>query len=182
MCGSKVEQGGFNETAHRIRQYIEAVFRYAMQTRRVASNPTPHPETFVPVQHSRFGHLTNPAEVGGPIRAIRGYAGSEISCAGLQFAPLVFVRPGELQKADWKSFDLEKAEWIISATRMKMKWSHIVPLRRQVVAILKNREKATGGRPYVFPGERTWKRLMSNKTPRAALRGMGYSNEQMTPH
>lgn len=178
----KIEARGFNETAHRIRQYIEAVFRYAMQTHRVASNPTPHPETLVPVKHERFGHLTDPAEIGALIRAIRGYSGSEITRAALQFAPLVFVRPGELQKAEWKEFDLAKAEWVIPAPRMKMKRPHIVPLSTQAVAILKDLEKITGGRQFVFPGERTWRRPMSNNTLRAALRGMGYSNEQMTPH
>jgi integrase len=178
----KVEQRGFNETAHRIRQYLDAVFRYAMQTHRVTSNPTPHPETLVPVQHGRFGHLTDPAEIGALIRAIRAYRGSAITRCALQFAPLVFVRPGELQKAEWKEFDLEKAEWVIPASRMKMKRPHIVPLSAQAVAVLRDIEKFTSGRQYVFPGERTWTRPMSNNTLRAALRGMGYSNEQMTPH
>jgi integrase len=47
---------------------------------------------------------------GALIRAIRGYRGSEITRCALQLAPLVFVRPGELQKAEWKEIDLAKAE------------------------------------------------------------------------
>jgi integrase len=153
-----------------------------MQTHRVTSNPTPHPETLVPVQHGRLGHLTDPGEIGALIRAIRGYRGSEITRCERQFAPLVFVRPGKLKKAEWREFDLEKAEWVIPAPRVKMKRPHVVPLSTQAVAVLRDIEKFTSGRQYVFPGERTRKRPMSNNTLRAALRGMGYSNEQMTPH
>jgi integrase len=33
----------------------------------------------------------------------------------LKFAPLVFVRPGELRKTTWSEFDLDRAEWRIPA-------------------------------------------------------------------
>ncbi|GHU98244.1 tyrosine-type recombinase/integrase [Candidatus Desulfovibrio trichonymphae] len=52
-------------------------------------------------------------------------------------APYIFVRPGELRRAEWTEFDLEAAKWRIPAARMKMRELHIVPLARQVVDILK---------------------------------------------
>jgi len=48
----------------------------------------------------------------------------------------VFVRPGELRKAEWSEFDLDKAEWRIPAERMKMRSPHIVPLARQAVEVI----------------------------------------------
>ena len=33
--------------------------------------------------------------------------------AALRFAPLVFVRLGELRAAEWKEFDLDQATWRI---------------------------------------------------------------------
>ena len=45
------------------------------------------------------------------LRLLDGYAGTlPVRCA-LRLAPLVFVRPGELMKAEWASIDLEGAEW-----------------------------------------------------------------------
>jgi integrase len=70
-------------------------------------------------------------------------------------APLVFVRPGELRGAEWSEFDLERAEWRIPAERMKMGELHIVPLSRQVVAILRELHPLTGPEGYVFPSLRT---------------------------
>lgn len=61
-------------------------------------------------------------------------------------APLLFVRPGELRKAQWPEIDLEKAEWRISAKRMKMREQHIVPLSRQAVEILRELEPLTPAR------------------------------------
>jgi integrase len=97
-------------------------------------------------------------------------------------APLVFVRPGELRMAEWVEFDLEEAEWRIPATRMKMRTPHFVPLASQAIEILQQLHPLTGARRFVFPGERSRDRPMSNNTVNAALRRLGYTNEQMTGH
>jgi integrase len=39
-----------------------------------------------------------------------------VRCA-LRLAPLVFVRPGELRKAEWADIDLDTAEWRYTVTR-----------------------------------------------------------------
>jgi len=41
---------------------------------------------------------------------------------------LLFVRPGELRRAEWPEFDLDGAQWRIPASKMKMREEHIVPL------------------------------------------------------
>ena len=85
--------------------------------------------------------------------------------SALRLAPLVFVRPGELRKAQWPEIDLEGAEWRIPALeRMKMREQHIVPLfHTQAVEILREIEPLTNGaisaKPnvprYVFPSARS---------------------------
>ena len=65
---------------------------------------------------------------------------------------------------------------------MKMKKEHFVPLSTQAVAILKEAQGLTGGGRYVFPGQRTPKRPMSENTLNGALRRLGYSGEEMTSH
>ena len=63
--------------------------------------------------------VKDPNEVGALLRAIDGYDGSLVTKFALRFAPLVFVRPGELRQAAWRDFDFLQREWRIPANQMK---------------------------------------------------------------
>ena len=178
----KVEDTGSVDTAHRARQYINSVFRYAIQTHRVQANPTPHPDALPALSAGKFASITDPTGVGALIRSIRTYPGGPTTRAALQLAPLLFVRPGELRSAEWREFDMEAAEWIIPTERTKMRRQHVVPLSRQAVEILREQHRLTGSGRYVFPSERSSHRPMSENTLNVALRSLGYTKEQMTSH
>ena len=94
----------------------------------------------------------------------------------------MFTRPTELRAAEWKEFDLEKAEWRIPAERMKMRETHIVPLSRQAVAILEELRKFSGGEKFLFPSIRSSVRPISDATMLNALRRMGYEKHEMSVH
>jgi integrase len=49
------------------------------------------------------------------LRAIYAYRGHPATEAALKLAPLVFVRAGELRKAEWSELDLDGGEWRIPA-------------------------------------------------------------------
>ena len=95
---------------------------------------------------------------------------------------LTFVRPGELRAAEWVEFDLDAAVWEIPAGRMKMRKPHRVPLAPRAVAVLKELRKLTGKVGFCFPSVRSVARCMSENTLNAALRRMGFKNEDMTSH
>nr|WP_291980655.1 tyrosine-type recombinase/integrase [Luteitalea sp.] len=76
------------------------------------------------------------AQVGTLLNAIDAFDGTFVVRSALQLAPLVFVRPGELRRAEWSEINLAAAEWRMPAERMKMREAHIVPLSTQAVAIL----------------------------------------------
>jgi integrase len=95
---------------------------------------------------------------------------------------LLFVRPGELRRAEWSEIDLDEAVWRIPGEKMKMKAAHLVPLSPQAVAILRDLHPLTGSGRYVFPGLRSASRPMSENTITAALRRLGYSGDEMTAH
>jgi integrase len=65
---------------------------------------------------------------------------------------------------------------------MKMREPHLVPLSKQALKILEEVKKLTGASKYAFPSGRTFDRPMSNNAVLAALRRMGYTKEEMTPH
>jgi integrase len=104
----------------------------------------------------------------------------ETLCGALRLAPLVFVRPGELRKAEWKDIDLDAAEWRYIVT--KTNTPHIVPLSRQAIEILRELQPLTGKGRFVFPGARTIKRPMSDNAILAAMRRMGIGKEEMSGH
>ncbi len=62
------------------------------------------------------GEHDGPEAVASLLRACDGYQGSFVTLCALRLAPLVFVRPGELRKAEWAEIDLDKAEWNIAAS------------------------------------------------------------------
>jgi integrase len=134
------------------------------------------------VKERHHASIKDPKVIGALLRAIDGYQGSLITKCALRLAPLLFVRPGELRKAEWTEFNLDAAEWRIPAERMKMREQHIVPLSTQAVAILRELHALTGSRRYVFPGARTYGRPMSDNTVNAGLRRLGYAKDEMTGH
>jgi len=100
--------------------------------------------------------------------------------AALKLAPLVFVRPGELRKAEWADIDLDAAEWRYTVT--KTNTPHVVPLSQQAVAVLRELEPLTGRGRYVFPSPRSGERPMSDNAVLSAMRRMGIGNEEMSGH
>jgi len=89
----------------------------------------------------------------------------------LKLAPLVFVRPRELRRAEWSEFDIDAAEWRIPAERMKAQVVHIVPPSTQVVTILRELQPLTGSGRYVFPSLHTPARPMSEIPSTARFAG-----------
>jgi integrase len=126
--------------------------------------------------------ITDPKEVAPLLRALDGYSGHFVVKCALRLAPMFFVRPGELQHAEWVEMDIDEAAWNIPAHKMKMKQAHIVPLSRQAIEILIELKQLTGASKYVFPSGRSFARPMSNNALLAALRRMGFDKNTMTPH
>lgn len=179
----RIEARGAIETSHRALQNCGRVFRYAVATGRAERDPSGDLRgALTPVKERHHASITEPKKIGELMRAIEGYQGAPVSKYALRVAPLLFVRPGELRKAEWSEFDLEGAEWRIPAARMKAREQHIVPLSTQALAIFQELHALTGDKRYVFPGARTNGRPMSENTVNAALRRLGYSRDEMTGH
>ena len=179
----RIEGKGKLESARRTLQLAGSVFRYAVATARLKSDPTRDLKgalTSPTVTH--YGAIIDPAQVGELLRSIDGYEGQPITKFALQLAPHVFVRPGELRHAEWSEIDLDGALWTIPASKTKMRKEHLVPLSRQAIAILKGVRPLTGQGGYVFPSVRTHRRPMSDNTINAGLRRLGYATDEMTAH
>lgn len=179
----RIEDRGATETSHRVKQICGQVFRYAIATGRAERDPSFDLKgALAPTRSKNMATITDPEKIGELMRAIEGYQGNIITRCALKFAPLTFVRPGELRHAEWTEINFDTADWKIPAEKMKMRTTHVVPLSIQAVAVLDELRPVTGSGKYVFPSLRTGSRPMSDNTILAALRRMGYAKEEMTGH
>ena len=138
-----------------------------------------------PYRGKNFAAILDPICMGGLMRAMKGYRGGPIVRTALQLTPLLYQRPGNLRMMEWAELDLDKALWTIPSMKMKRTVrekeqgeAHTVPLPKQAVALLRGIQPLTGHGRYVFPGERSHDRPLSDNSVRSALYSLGFGKEQ----
>ena len=179
----KIEGRGRHESAKRIRAICSQVFRYGIATARADRDVAAdlRGALIVPKVNHRPA-VTTPNEAGALLRAIESFLGHPTTDIALRLSPHVFVRPGELRHAEWADFDFDRSIWTIPAHQTKMRRTHSVPLSRQALAIIAMIEFNADYSSYLFPSLRSTKRPMSENTINAALRRLGYGQDEMTGH
>lgn len=179
----RLERKGHHETAHRLRAFSGRIFRYAVSTLRAQHNPADILRgALITPKVKHHAAVLDPAKVGELLRAIDSYSGRIETRLALQLAPHVFLRPGELRKAEWSEIDIGAAVWRIPATKMKMGQAHVVPLSRQVIRLLQELRALNNCGEFLFPALHTSVRPMCENTLNVALRRLGYGSDEMTSH
>ncbi|MEN8720583.1 MAG: integrase arm-type DNA-binding domain-containing protein [Oceanococcaceae bacterium] len=189
----RIKARGAEETARRVRVLIGQIFRYAARQGITERDPTQAlkgERRTKPVKH--FAALTEAPDVARLVRDIHSYRGTPTVRALLRLSALLFQRPGELRTMQWPEINWEAAQWryVVSKNKRHTARTHIVPLSEQALEVLRDLQPLTdhpiAHRPdmphYVFPGARGRSRPLSENAARQALRNMGYSNDDMTPH
>ena len=178
-----IQEKGHFETARRMRSLAGRIFRFGVAKGRATSDPSSLLKgVLIAPTVKHHSAILEPRQVGKLLCAIEQYDGQPLTKLALQLTPHVFVRPGELRKAEWPEFDLEAAKWTIAAEKMKMRKPHQVPLSRQALEILRAAHPLSGTQQYVFSSLWPTTRPMSENTINAALRRLGYSGGEMTAH
>ena len=179
----KIEQRGAIEMAHRAKQLTSLIFRYAIITGRTQNDPSAALNGALKSRTKKHhAAVTSPKELKNLLIAIDNYQGTAVVRYALQISPLLFQRPGEIRHMEWEEINWNESRWEIPGNKMKMRSEHIIPLSKQTLSILRDVEMITGGGRYVFPSARGLSRPISENAVRTALRTIGYSNEEMTPH
>ncbi len=186
----KVEDKGILSTAQDLQQMAGQVFRYAVQTGRIQQNPAPDLKgALKPHTAKHFAASLDPTKTGELLRAIDAYSGQPTTVAALQLSALFFQRPGNIRALEWAWIDFGSSMLTIPPTDMKRTKqekvngkSHLVPLAKQAVAILKALQPLTGSSRYVFPSARSFQRPMSDGTINAALRRMDFGHDDHVAH
>ena len=120
------------ETAHRVKQRVSAICRWAVAQGHRTDDPAgividaALPRGEVKVQHLAALQYDEVAECLATVKASRG---ASTSCKlALEFLILTAARSGEVRKAIWEEIDLGGAVWTLPAERMKANREHRVPL------------------------------------------------------
>ncbi len=182
-----IDKNGNGETARRVRAWIDAIFRYAIQHGKVKFNPAAELRSGEVLRPTKEKHLASLpiSQLPEFLRTIDDSSKRVDYRTRLALRLLLqtFVRPGELNWAMWNEFDTKAKEWRIPAERikgegrgMKMKEEHIVPLSDQAIAILEELRPLTGGCKFLFPCiGRPGEAGMSENTLRMAIqKGLGF--------
>lgn len=179
---NRVVDRGAMDTAHKCRQILNQICRYAKQTGRSKQNPATDLAGALPDKNTKHrAAITDPATFGKLLVDIDAYKGTPIIRTMLALAPLVFQRPGELASMEWAELDLEEGYWHIpqgkKKERNKREGDHTVPLPEQAIDLLKAIQPLTGHRQYVFPNQRNYEKHANPESVNKALRDMGYSTK-----
>jgi len=184
----KIEARGALETAHRALSECGRVFRYAVASGLAERDPSSDLKGALPPyrKDKHFAAVTDLKDVGALLRDIDGYSGTHVVRAAFALSPRVFLRPGELRKLEWEWIDFEAAMITIPPsahkTGKRTQAPHLVPLSTQAILTLKEIQPITGEGRLVFPSERDKNRPMSDNAVRSAMRRLGWTGEEMTPH
>jgi integrase len=183
----KVEDRGALETADRALMLARQVWDYWLPTADVQQRNITEglKARLTPYRGKSFAAIVEPKRFGELLRAIKHYKGGPIVRTALQLAPLLYQRPGNLRMMEWAELNLDAALWTIPSMKMKRTKlekeqgeAHMVPLPTQAVALLRAIQPLTGRGLYVFPGERSHDRPISDNSVRTALYALNYGKEQ----
>lgn len=179
----RVEKTGRRETARRLRGAIGTVFRRAITTLRATNDPTYALRGALrpPIVQHRAA-ITDERELGALMVSIDEYDGWPTVRAALQLIGLTMTRPIEIRLMRRSEVNWPKATWSIPAERMKMRRPHDVPLSKQALEVLRSVWDLSEGNGFVLPSIRSAIKPLSEGAMIAALRRMGYTKEQVSPH
>ncbi|MDE0879133.1 MAG: integrase arm-type DNA-binding domain-containing protein [Sphingomonas bacterium] len=197
----KVENRGAIETAHRLRQRIASIYRFAKASGAVRSNPALDVGIVMkPVPRGkRRPALLEIADLRKLLNDVEDAGASPVTKAASRFLALTAQRPGMVRRLRWEQVqgvnwnetaaDPSTAVWRVPANEMKQEfqlredaaYDHEVPLAPQAVDVLRAIRPLTGFGPFAFPSARSVHEPSSENAIAYLYNREGYQNRHC-PH
>ena len=177
----KVEARGSLSAAAAGRSYVGQVFRYAIATGKADIDPTFALRGALETREVHHHPPLERADLPAFFEALNADGAGRPTEIAIRLMAYVFSRTIELRAASWGEFDLDRAEWRIPASRMKMGRPHVVPLPTQAVALLRELHVLTGNQQWLFPNTRRPKTYMGGTTINRVIERMGFL-DRFTAH
>ena len=146
------------ETAMRILQHLNGIFRYAQAKGLCRDNPATSAREILPRKkdNGRMPALLEFAALGDVLRRAEMARLSPSVRMAHRLIAFTAARIGNVVDAEWREFGLEESQpvWIIPRKKMKVATRHIdlrIPLCPEIAAELRQWNNVIGGRGIVFP-------------------------------
>jgi integrase len=177
----KVAEKRGAKSAHYMRLTLAGLFKSLPRSLN-AGNPARDAGTVIELPRAKpKGRPISAKEIPAFLEAADRYPGRPQTKLAIRLLMLTFTRKRELIEATWSEIDLERAQWVIGAERMKMDKPHIVPLSCQAIECFKRLKELAGDSDYVFPNLGDPRKPMGASTLNKAFDEFGYGG-RFTPH
>ena len=189
-----VEKRGAIETAHRLRQRISAVFRFAIASELVEVDPAAAlSDGLRPKKKGRFPALLKIEQAREFLEAYEAEPGHPTTRLASRLLALTAARPGVLHVAQLQEFEGlggEEPIWRIPAEKMKLgleqseqeAFEFLIPLSRQAADVVRVAAAFSKGRDYLFPSARHSHRPITNNALNTAYRRVMVHHRKHVPH
>jgi len=175
-----IQKRGAVETAHRLLNLCNQIWRYALQLDKVKHNVVADiskTDVLQAYTHTPMRTITDPQRIGELMRALHEYHGEYSTKWALLFMVHTFVRSSNIRFAEWKEIDFKKKVWVIPSHKMKTKVEHTLPLTDQAITILRAIEPYTADSKYIFPSSLGRDKALSENTLNTALKRLDFGGE-----
>lgn len=172
-----IESRGALEIAKKARMRCSEVFKYAIITGRAENNPAAELSTaLAKTQPKNFPFLATDAEMSEFLKALKGYSGNILTRYATMLLIYTVPRTVELITLKWSNVNFDEKIAIVDADVVKKDRTHLIPLSRQALDILKFLHPITGHGEYVFPNRNHPDKPMSNGAILHVIRRIGFAN------
>jgi len=181
----KMEQRGVHNSAKKVHQAISKTYKWAVSNRYAKRNPANDidiNEVLGKKEVKHYATITKDEEIKKLLLTIDNYSGEISTRLALRLMSYTVVRTSNILQAEWSEIDFKAKQWNIPAHKMKTKREHIVPLTDSAITVVKEMQKITGTHRYIFSSTKNKSTHISDGAMRGALRRLGYTKEQFTPH
>lgn len=178
----RIEGRGAITSAVKTRQWMSQVFRYAIATGVLETDPSAEmhavTEKIDVYRHRPFASF---GEIPSILKSIHECEAGEIAKAAVMLLIYTACRPGEIRYAEWSEVDMASETWTIPASRMKMRRDHVIPLSKQAVQLLHAMLPISGDCRYIFPNRSDYNRPIGTNYATNVMAMCGLQGRQ-SPH
>ena len=176
---------GVNDSARKLFYSINKTFKWAVANAKAERNPAGDillEEILGKKTQQHYPTITDDIGIKNLLISIKEYQGELSTKYALLMLAYTFVRPSNVRLALWSEIDLNAKQWVIPAKKMKAKDEFIIPLSDTLIELLKEIKLYSEDSPYLFPSTKSKTTPLSNGAFLGAIRRMGYTIEEFTPH
>ncbi len=176
---------GVNDSARKLFYAISKTFKWAVANAKAERNPCADvllEEILGKKTKQHYPTITDDTGIKNLLTSIKEYKGELSTKYALLMLAYTFVRPSNVRLALWEEIDLNAKQWVIPAKKMKTKDEFIVPLSDTLIALLQEVQQYSSNSPYLFPSTKSKTTPLSDGALLGAIRRIGYSKEEFTPH